>query len=1018
MPHSNDRTCITAAGDAEIRIFDIEYAGRTTEVNVGTAASDTNARNGVRCLSDIDTNCRVYRSHSDRVKKLVVEDSPHLFLSCSEDGEVRQWDLRQPSSAYPRPLGSSGRYLSVSDEGGVVPPPLISYRRYHLDLNAISCSPSQPHYIALGGAHLHAFLHDRRMLGRDRIAERGGTVSSSRYRDLDDDVISNATQCVRRFAPYGKKKMLRTENGHITSLKISDANPNEMVASWSGDWIYSFDLLRSPDARHAPNTASSKITRDNKHDRRTKQSKERKRKRKEVGSSTSLEGAARAGSRPQSIPSIEGEDREEQVALRVRYSNGQSEDIPVVPPQDIEETLGTRCMEEERHSHEIADRTHLLRRYMFQGDGDSDQPQPTGHDVSFTPALSHAVALLKTIDEHSASRETLSEPDVMRQPVLVGQAVPSTNSEDRHAVRRFVQASGTIARLLGGAPGDAQQAKRFAKIQPWRHEAGNVSESEQFCYDFLKAIILWLTSGPGEVIKGFTGRRRHVPIPAEDAGIESIDEYLIPYFLAGATNRKIRDVDSSRFEIDENRFVFESETAAVHAFADAMRKPFEDLSAHTFMSGELYGQANTRENAIKFWGLKVARGVLLSAGSRVDARFVKCAFGSSSYVKKTLRCKEEALNLRLGLIDFPDEREDRVPIDIYGPARSHRQEQHNTEPSNEDEYHAIDFPSDDDDDEPMAVDDAREAMSEAIVPDDNEADDEEGTYTSSDNDDEDGDDEDATETSSEDEDEDEGSPASLDSETRNLSAARLMSAFNATATSRSALGSSVHSRIPCAPHARTYKGHCNVRTVKDVDFFGLADEYVVSGSDDGNLFIWDRASGRLVNILSGDDDVVNVVQSHPHEPLLAVSGIDSSIKIFSPDARAQRDARRGDVGAGARARGGRGRGRGLIPIDEDDDVYVAPGGLATRKRMAHHAQILAHNNEERQGGNRDAYITQSMLAQIWQRMMMQRTGVPGADEGQGQERGHGEDGEGAGAGGGGGGGAARLAVTDDDCSVM
>ena len=50
------------------------------------------------------------------------------------------------------------------DASDDIPPPLISYSRYGLDLNTVSCSPSQPHYIALGGAHLHCFLHDRRML--------------------------------------------------------------------------------------------------------------------------------------------------------------------------------------------------------------------------------------------------------------------------------------------------------------------------------------------------------------------------------------------------------------------------------------------------------------------------------------------------------------------------------------------------------------------------------------------------------------------------------------------------------------------------------------------------------------------------------------------------------------------------------------------------------------------------------------------------------------------------------------
>jgi nuclear receptor interaction protein len=65
---------------------------------------------------------------------------------------------------------------------------------------------------------------------------------------------------------------------------------------------------------------------------------------------------------------------------------------------------------------------------------------------------------------------------------------------------------------------------------------------------------------------------------------------------------------------------------------------------------------------------------------------------------------------------------------------------------------------------------------------------------------------------------------------------------------------------PCSTHTRSYRGHCNVKTVKDVNFYGLNDEYVVSGSDSGHVFIWDRKTASLVNILEGDSDVVNVVQ--------------------------------------------------------------------------------------------------------------------------------------------------------------
>jgi WD40 repeat protein len=55
-------------------------------------------------------------------------------------------------------------------------------------------------------------------------------------------------------------------------------------------------------------------------------------------------------------------------------------------------------------------------------------------------------------------------------------------------------------------------------------------------------------------------------------------------------------------------------------------------------------------------------------------------------------------------------------------------------------------------------------------------------------------------------------------------------------------------------------GHCNVRTVKEVNFYGPSNEYVISGSDDGNIFIWHKDEAKIVNILKGDKHVVNCIQ--------------------------------------------------------------------------------------------------------------------------------------------------------------
>ncbi|QRV87975.1 WD repeat protein [Ceratobasidium sp. AG-Ba] len=89
-------------------------------------------------------------------------------------------------------------------------------------------------------------------------------------------------------------------------------------------------------------------------------------------------------------------------------------------------------------------------------------------------------------------------------------------------------------------------------------------------------------------------------------------------------------------------------------------------------------------------------------------------------------------------------------------------------------------------------------------------------------------------------------------------------------------------RRPIIMPAKEYRGAANVRTVKDVNFLGPNDEFVTSGSDDGNWFLWSKKSGSLLGIWEGDGEVVNMVEGHPFLPIVATSGIDSTIKIFEP----------------------------------------------------------------------------------------------------------------------------------------
>ncbi|XP_019761991.2 DDB1- and CUL4-associated factor 6 isoform X1 [Dendroctonus ponderosae] len=80
---------------------------------------------------------------------------------------------------------------------------------------------------------------------------------------------------------------------------------------------------------------------------------------------------------------------------------------------------------------------------------------------------------------------------------------------------------------------------------------------------------------------------------------------------------------------------------------------------------------------------------------------------------------------------------------------------------------------------------------------------------------------------------------------------------------------------------KKYTGHRNARTmIKEATFWG--SNYVMSGSDCGHVFIWNRHTTKLEMLLQADQHVVNCLRPHPTLPILATSGIDHDIKLWAP----------------------------------------------------------------------------------------------------------------------------------------
>ncbi|KAM4663838.1 DDB1- and CUL4-associated factor 5 [Discoglossus pictus] len=101
----------------------------------------------------------------------------------------------------------------------------------------------------------------------------------------------------------------------------------------------------------------------------------------------------------------------------------------------------------------------------------------------------------------------------------------------------------------------------------------------------------------------------------------------------------------------------------------------------------------------------------------------------------------------------------------------------------------------------------------------------------------------------------------------------------------------IYSRLPVFQFDN--QGYFNSCTMKSCCFAGDHDQYILSGSDDFNLYMWKIPSnpeaggaGRVVNgaflVLKGHRSIVNQVRFNPDTYMICSSGVEKIIKIWSP----------------------------------------------------------------------------------------------------------------------------------------
>ncbi|XP_067945504.1 DDB1- and CUL4-associated factor 8-like [Watersipora subatra] len=131
----------------------------------------------------------------------------------------------------------------------------------------------------------------------------------------------------------------------------------------------------------------------------------------------------------------------------------------------------------------------------------------------------------------------------------------------------------------------------------------------------------------------------------------------------------------------------------------------------------------------------------------------------------------------------------------------------------------------------------------------------------------------------------------------------------------------------------TYSGHRNSDTIKGVNFFGPCSEYIVSGSDCGHVYLWDKRSQQVVQIQRGDEGVVNVLEPHPFYPYLAVSGLAHDPKLLMPVSKDLTDLNKFKR-LMTRNKKHRRMDSFLVSAALDRQIYLSAMGLQRRRRAA------------------------------------------------------------------------------------
>jgi COMPASS component SWD3 len=84
---------------------------------------------------------------------------------------------------------------------------------------------------------------------------------------------------------------------------------------------------------------------------------------------------------------------------------------------------------------------------------------------------------------------------------------------------------------------------------------------------------------------------------------------------------------------------------------------------------------------------------------------------------------------------------------------------------------------------------------------------------------------------------------------------------------------------------KSYVGHRNETFCCFASFSVTGGKWIVSGSEDKKVFLWNLQSKEVVQMLEGHSEVVLTIACHPTRNMIASGAVagDNSIKIWTSD---------------------------------------------------------------------------------------------------------------------------------------